>query len=212
MTQTAETTKTDNAEGKAPAESKAPAQGSATPADKPKPAPATQKLPDALANLVFRALPQKSDDVRSAQKRLTQLADEDRDRLFAEIGRTVMAFVNEGVDDLIVLGNEVISFRNWAALTIPQHAEVIDGLASRLEYIEDVVFGGTSQLTSEDAALFMQVADAAEQFARASLEHTPPEGKAKLEQILAIVSTAQERIGEIEIDFDDGEDDDGDGD
>ena len=197
----------------------APAEAETALAETPKAPPKRAPMPDALAHLILGLLPKKLEDVGTDRKRLNALSDsedeEARDKLLAEIGRTVMAYVAEQIEDVVVFGNEVLKFRNWAAeahaahaLHLNGHSELIKNHEERMLYLESVVLGGESQLSPEDAELFAQCAIAAQEFAEEALKHTTePAGRQKLQEIVDLARAAQERVAEIEIDSDDDDDD-----
>lgn len=195
----------------------APSEATAPPAN----APSKQEMPDPLGALILEQLPKKLDDLQAHTQRLTALADSedpaDAQKLQAEIGRTVMAFIGENVEDLIEFGTAMLQFRNWALFGHEQHATLLDEHSDRLEDHSErvnaleVMLGGDSQLSPEDAQLFSTVAIAAQSFAEESLKVTSdPNGRLELEKILMVAKAAQERIDEIEveIDEDDEEEDD----
>jgi hypothetical protein len=185
---------------------------SVTPAPAP-PAAVAQALPDAMGQLILGQLPKKLEDLERDTLRITKLADgdteESRTQLRAEIGRTVMAWMTENIEDLMSFGTAVLQFRNWAAFAHGEHASHIDDHHDRIAVLEAVMLGGDSTLSADDAELFNSVAIDAEYFATESLKVTSdPEGRAKLEEMIARARRAQERIDEVEVDEDD--DDDGD--
>lgn len=148
---------------------------------------------DKLAQLV-------SHEIRRDAQRIAN-QEPNLDQLKREMAMTVLPLVQE-------LGSEVMRLRSWANECLNQHADQLDDHEVRLDVIEQEVTGDESRLEPEDAELFAKLAAACEAFAEEALRSTTdPDGRKKLEEVLAMAKQAGERLGEIEAAYEDDDDD-----
>lgn len=147
------------------------------------------------------ALTKLREDLPREKQRLKHLKDVSLQELQEELASTVVSCLQETVE-------QVFLFRHWAAHAHQAHADSLDSHEERLEVLESMIFGGDSQLTSEDAVLFSKIAYALQGFVEQAKEQTTDEeGQSKLAELDALCRAAQQRIAAIEVS--EGDDEEG---